>query len=50
MPVKLLVCDDDEGVVEVVSFAANMTWSSCEVSVASNGDDPSFTGICLVPC
>jgi len=39
MSVKLLVCDDDRGIAEVVSFAANMTWSSCEVSVASNGKE-----------
>ncbi len=37
MSVKLLVCEDDRSVAELVSFAAKMAWPNCEIVVASNG-------------
>jgi two-component system KDP operon response regulator KdpE len=39
MSVKLLVCEDDRSVAELVSFAANMAWPNCEVVIASNGEE-----------
>jgi DNA-binding response OmpR family regulator len=37
MTVKVLICDDDHNVADVVSLAAGMNWSSCETIVANNG-------------
>jgi two-component system, OmpR family, KDP operon response regulator KdpE len=39
MPVKLLVCEDDRGVAELVTVAASMAWPNCEVVVATNGEE-----------
>jgi DNA-binding response OmpR family regulator len=39
MSVKLLVCDDDRRVAEIVSVAARIAWPDCEVMIASSGEE-----------
>lgn len=39
MSVKLLVCEDDRSVADLISLAANMNWPNCEVSIAADGAD-----------
>ncbi|MGA7732724.1 MAG: response regulator transcription factor [Chloroflexia bacterium] len=39
MTVKLLICDDDPDIGEVVSFAAGIIWPTCQVKKATNGND-----------
>ena len=34
MTVKLLVCDDDQAVADLVVAAAELNWPSCQITIA----------------